>query len=69
MPGAFGSLGFMRCRKLLILARVKFPSGLNSRFKLKREKSPKGNLNPKREKVAKGNLARNQNGKKWQKGI
>ena len=49
----------MRCRKLLILARVKFPFAQNSRFKPKREKSPpsglrskKGNLKPKTGKTA-----------------
>ena len=48
------SLGFMRCRKLLILARVKFPFRQISRFNLKREIRAKGNL--KREKSPKGNL-------------
>ena len=49
----------MRCRKLLILARVKFPFAQNSRFKPKREKSPpsgprskKGNLKAKTGKTA-----------------
>ena len=41
----------MRCRKLLILARVKFPFAQNSRFKPKREKSPPSGLRSK-----KGNL-------------
>ena len=57
------SLGFMRCRKLIILARVKFPFAQISRFNPKREFRALGNL-----KAKTGNLAKrefkSQNGKK-----
>ena len=44
------SLGFIRCRKLLILARVKFTFAYFSRFSSKREFWLKGNLKAKTEK-------------------
>ena len=43
----------IRCRKLLIQVLVKFPFSQISRFGLKREKVPKGNLKAKTGKSAK----------------